>query len=42
MDVTSEELENPYGNHIRKYSILCTGSHKNYIQFATDMKLDDK
>ncbi len=33
--VTANELERLYGNRIGEDSILCTDSHKSYIQFAT-------
>lgn len=40
--VTANELERLYGNRIGEHSILCTDSHKSYIQFATDMELEHK
>ena len=40
--MTSDELERLYGNRIGEHSILCTDSHKSYIQFATDMQLEHK
>lgn len=40
--VTANELERLYSNRIGEHSILCTDSHKSYIQFAIDMKLDHK
>lgn len=40
--MTSDELEHLYGNRIGEHSILCTDSHKSYIQFATDMQLEHK
>lgn len=40
--VTANELERLYENRIGEHSILCTDSHKSYIQFATDMELEHK
>ena len=40
--VTANELGHLYSNRIGKHSILCTDSHKSYIQFATDMELEHK
>lgn len=40
--MTSDELERLYGNRIGEDSILSTGSHKSYMQFAIDMKLEHK
>lgn len=40
--VTVNELKQLYSNRIGEHSILCTDSHKSYIQFATDMKLEHK
>lgn len=36
------ELERLYSNRIGEYSIICTDSHKLYIQFATTMDLEHK
>lgn len=40
--VTANELERLYENRIGEHSILCTDTHKSYIQFATDMELEHK
>lgn len=40
--VTTNNLENLYKNHIGGDSIICTDSHKSYIQFAKDLHLDHK
>ena len=40
--MTSEELKSLYTNRIGEYSILCTDSHKSYMQFAEDMGLEHK
>lgn len=40
--MTAEELERLYSGHIGEDTILCTDSHKSYIQFAIDMSLDHK
>lgn len=40
--MTSDELKNLYTNRIGEGSILCTDSHKSYIQFAEDMELEHK
>lgn len=37
-----DELKKLYGNRIDEGSILCTDSHKSYIQFITDMELEHK
>ncbi len=34
------DLERLYNTHIDNNSIICTDSHKSYIQFAKDFKLD--
>ena len=40
--MTSNELKRLYNNRIGEDSILCTDSHKSYIQFAKDMELEHK
>ena len=40
--MTSDELKKLYANRIGEDSILCTDSHKSYIQFAEDMELEHK
>lgn len=40
--ITSKELEKLYDGHISNESILCTDSHKSYIQFANDLSLEHK
>lgn len=40
--MTHKELEWLYKGHISEDSILCTDSHKSYIQFAIDFNLDHK
>lgn len=40
--VRHNDLERLYKGHICENSIICTDSHKSYIQFATDLKLDHK
>lgn len=40
--MTSDELKKLYSNRIGEDSILCTDSHKSYIQFAEDMELEHK
>lgn len=40
--ITANELEHLYSNRIGEHSILCTDSHKSYIQFDIDMELDPK
>lgn len=40
--VTDNELERLYVNLIGENSILYTDSHKSYIQFDIDMKLEHK
>lgn len=40
--MTSEELKRLYDNRIGKETILCTDSHKSYIQFSADMGLEHK
>jgi len=40
--MTHEELERLYEGRIGENSILCTDSHKSYIQFAVDLSLDHK
>ena len=40
--MTSDELKRLYDNRIDEGSILCTDSHKSYMQFAEDMSLDHK
>ncbi|MDB1956416.1 IS1595 family transposase [Clostridium tertium] len=40
--MTSEELKRLYGNRIGEESILCTDSHKSYMQFAIDLSLEHK
>lgn len=40
--MTCEELERLYDGRIGENSILCTDSHKSYMQFAVDMSLDHK
>lgn len=37
-----QELEMPYYGRIGDNSILCTDSHKSYVQFANDFSLDHK
>lgn len=37
--MTSKELDRLYKDKMYKSSILCTDSHKSYIQFAKDMEL---
>lgn len=39
---TSDELKRLYDNRIGKETILCTDSHKSYIQFTADMELELK
>lgn len=38
--ITSNKLETLYYGHMAKGSILCTDSHKSYIQFANDLSLE--
>ena len=40
--ITSNELEKLYDGHIANGSILCTDSHKSYMQFANDLSLEHK
>lgn len=40
--ITSNELETLYEGHIGHDSILCTDSHKSYMQFANDLSLEHK
>lgn len=40
--ITADELHRLYNNRIGENSILCTYSHKSYIQFAIYMSLDHK
>ena len=40
--ITSKELEELYDGHISNESILCTDSHKSYMQFANDLSLEHK
>ncbi len=40
--MTSDELQRLYANRIGEESILCTDSHKSYMQFATNMLLEHK
>lgn len=40
--MTANELHRLYNNRIGENSILCTDSHKSYMQFAIDMSLDHK
>ncbi len=40
--VTANELKRLYGNRIGEHSILCTDSHKPYIQFSTNIKSEHK
>ncbi|WP_404988894.1 IS1595 family transposase [Clostridium culturomicium] len=40
--VTSDALESLYKEHVESESIICTDSHKSYIQFAKDLELDHK
>ena len=40
--MTSDELKKLYNNRIGEDSILCTDSHKSYMQFAEDMELEHK
>jgi len=40
--VTHKELERLYDGRIGDNSILCTDSHKSYVQFAHDFSLDHK
>ena len=40
--MTSNELKKLYNNRISEASIICTDSHKSYMQFAEDMKLEHK
>ena len=40
--MTSDELKKLYNNRIGEASILCTDSHKSYMQFAEDMELEHK
>lgn len=40
--VTYNALERLYEGHIDTNSIICTDSHKSYIQFAKDLELDYK
>lgn len=40
--VSANELEQLYQAHIGDESIICTDSHKSYIQFAKDLHLDHK
>ena len=40
--MTSEELNRLYNKRIGEDSILCTDSHKSYMQFAEDMELQHK
>ena len=40
--ITSKELEKLYDGHISNESILCTDSHKSYIQFTNDLSLEHK
>lgn len=37
-----EELKRLYISRIGNNSILCTDSHKSYMQFSIDMSLDHK
>lgn len=40
--ITSKDLERLFEGRIEKGSIICTDSHKSYIQFAKDLNLDHK
>jgi transposase-like protein len=40
--ITFNELETLYEGHIGHDSILCTDSHKSYIQFANDLSFEHK
>ena len=40
--MTSNELKKLYNNRISEASIICTDSHKSYMQCAEDMKLEHK
>lgn len=40
--ITSNELEKLYDGHVANGSILCTDSHKSYIQFANYLSLEHK
>ena len=40
--ITSNALETLYYGRIANGSILCTDSHKSYIQFANDLSLEHK
>jgi len=40
--ITSKELEELYDGHIGSDSIICTDSHKSYMQFAMELSLDHK
>lgn len=40
--MTHKELDRLYNGRIGDNSILCTDSHKSYMQFAIDMNLDHK
>lgn len=40
--ITSNELQKLYDGHIANGSILCTDSHKSYMQFANDLSLEHK
>lgn len=40
--ITHNDLESLYDGHIDNNAIICTDSHKSYIQFAKDLNLDHK
>lgn len=40
--ISHSDLEKLYKGHIDNNSIICTDSHKSYIQFAKDLALDHK
>ena len=40
--ISHYDLESLYKGHIDDNSIICTDSHKSYIQFATNLSLDHK
>ena len=40
--ITHTALEKIFTNHIDKHSIICSDSHKSYIQFAKNLSLEHK
>ncbi|OOM47510.1 hypothetical protein CBEIJ_27670 [Clostridium beijerinckii] len=40
--ITSKELEKLYDGHVTNGSILCTDSHKSYINFTNGLSLEHK